>query len=366
MIPFSTFEHMHAEIKDEIYQKFQEVYEKGWFIQGEECRQFEQEFAAFCNRKHAIGCGNGLDALLLILKAYGIGLGDEVLVPSNTFIATALAVSYVGAMPVFVEPELATYNMDPSRIEEKITSRTKALIAVHLYGQPARMDEIKEIADRYRLKLIEDAAQAHGALYKGRIVGSLGDAAGFSFYPGKNLGALGDGGAVVTDDEELANKIRALANYGSDYKYHHIYQGYNTRLDEMQAAFLRIKLRNLQRWNDDRIRTAKRYLKGIRNEYIILPEIIDGVKHVFHVFAVRCEECDRLEAYLQERGIATNRHYPIPIHHQEAYRNLCSQELILPLAEQISATELSLPLSYGMNSEEIENVIAACNGFKAL
>ncbi|MDE7434623.1 MAG: DegT/DnrJ/EryC1/StrS family aminotransferase [Lachnospiraceae bacterium] len=362
-IPFVSFEVMHREISDEITEKFREVYERNWFIQGQELESFEQEFAAYCGVKYCVGVGNGLDALYLPLKAYGIGSGDEVIVPSNTFIATALAVSYTGAEPVFVEPTLESFNIDPERIEEKITDRTKAIMAVHLYGQPAPMQEIREIADRHGLKVIEDSAQAHGATYRGRRTGSLGDAAGFSFYPGKNLGALGDGGAVVTNDKELADKVRALGNYGSDYKYHHIYQGNNSRLDEVQAAFLRIKLRQLDRWNARRAEIAEQYRKGIHNPKVILPAVSEGNTHVYHIYALRCQERDALEQYLNERGIGTNKHYPIPMHLQGAYEALHIPEGTLPLAEEISATELSIPMYYGMTEEEIAYVVEAINAF---
>ena len=362
-IPFSTFEKMHSEIKDEITEKFEEVYDKSWFIQGEEVRKFEEEFAAYCGAKYCVGCGNGLDALFLPLKAMGIGSGDEVIVPSNTYIATALAVSYTGATPIFVEPTLESFNIDPSRIEEKITSKTKAIMAVHLYGHPAAMQEINALAAKYNLKVIEDSAQAHGAAYDGVRTGNLGFAAGFSFYPGKNLGALGDAGAMVTNDKELADKVRALGNYGSDYKYHHIYQGNNSRLDEVQAAFLRIKLRNLERWNADRIVTAQKYLEGIHNPEVILPTKMDNVKHVYHVFAVRSERRDELEAYLEAKGIGTNKHYPIPMHLQGAYKELNIPEGALPIAEKISATELSLPMYYGMTEDEINYVIDAVNAW---
>lgn len=363
-VPFSTFEVMHKEIDDEIIQKFEEVYHKNWFIQGTEVEAFEKEYAEYCGAKYCVGCGNGLDALYLVLKAYGIGEGDEVIVPSNTYIATALAVTYTGATPVFVEPKLESYNIDSSKIEKKISSKTKAIMAVHLYGQTAAMDEIKEIAHKYNLKIIEDAAQAHGAMYKGVKTGNLGDAAGFSFYPGKNLGALGDAGAIVTNDKELADKVRALGNYGSDYKYHHIYQGNNSRLDEVQAAFLRIKLRNLDRWNANRIETAEKYLAGIHNPNVILPVVEGYGKHVFHIFAIRCDRREELESYLNEKGIGTNKHYPIPMHLQGAYAQLGIPQGALPLAEQISNTELSLPLSYGMTAEEIDYVIDAINVWK--
>lgn len=360
-VPFSSFEAMHKEIKDEITAKFAEVYEKNWFIQGQELEEFEKEYAAYCGTKYCVGCGNGLDALYLTIKAYGIGKGDEVIVPSNTFIASALAVSYTGATPVFVEPTIESFNIDASRIREKITSKTKAIIAVHLYGQPAPMDEINAIAKEYGLKVIEDSAQAHGAKYHGIKTGNLGDAAGFSFYPGKNLGALGDAGAMVTNDAELAEKVRALGNYGSDYKYHHIYEGNNSRLDEMQAAFLRIKLKNLDRWNADRVKTAHKYLGGIKNDQIILPTIGEDVEHVFHIFAIRCERRDELEKYLNDLGIGTNKHYPIPMHMQGAYQYLHMEEGSLPIAEEISKTELSIPMSYGMTEEEIGYVIDALN-----
>lgn len=271
---------MHEEIENEILNKFKEVYEKNWFINGEEVEKFEKEFAKFCESKYCIGCGNGLDALYLILRGYDIGVKDEVIVPSNTYIASALAVSYAGAKPIFVEPDLLTYNLDPSLIENAITENTKAIMAVHLYGQSADIDEINRIAKKYDLKVIEDSAQAHGSLYKGKRVGSLADATGFSFYPGKNLGALGDAGAVVTNDKELADKIRAVANYGSDKKYHHIYKGTNSRLDEVQAAFLRIKLRNLEKWNDERRKIANKYMDGITNPKITKPVEADYTKHV--------------------------------------------------------------------------------------
>ncbi len=364
MIPFSTFEPMHKEVSEEIQSAFHKVFEKGWFIQGDECAAFEQEFADYCNAKYCIGVGNGLDALLLVLKGYGIGKGDEVIVPSNTFIATALAVTYAGATPVFVEPRLESYTIDPSLIEEKITDRTKAIIAVQLYGQAADMDEICAIAKKHGLKVIEDAAQAHGSTYKGKKVGALADAAGFSFYPGKNLGALGDAGAVVTNDEALAKKVRALGNYGSDYKYHHIYQGNNTRLDELQAAFLRVKLANLDRWNAGRHQAAERYLKEINNPLITLPTVESYGTHVFHIFAIRCDRRDELEKFLNQKGIGTNCHYPIPIHMQEAYKNLQIPQGTYPVAEKISATELSIPMYYGMTDEDVSYVISAINEFR--
>lgn len=362
-IPFVSFNVMHKEIETELEQAFKTVLQNNWYIQGAECEAFEKEFAAYCGAKYCVGCGNGLDALYLILKAYGIGEGDEVIVPSNTYIATALAVSYTGALPVFVEPEEDSFNINPFLIEEKITDKTKAIMAVHLYGQPVEMDEIKAIAKKHNLKIIEDSAQAHGATYKGVRTGNLGDAAGFSFYPGKNLGALGDGGAVVTNDKELADKVRALGNYGSDYKYHHIYKGNNSRLDEMQAAFLRVKLRKLDQWNKERNRIAKRYCSEIHNSKLTLPVIGENMTHVFHIFAVLCNERDALEKYLTDCGIGTNKHYPIPMHMQGAYEDLNIPEGTYPIAEKISATELSLPMYYGMSEEEISYVIEKLNAF---
>lgn len=361
---FADLTPMHQEIREELDAAYQRVLNSSSFIQGEECRAFEEEYAQYCQASYGIGVATGLDALFLILMAYGIGEGDEVLVPSNTFIATALAVSHTGARPVFVEPSLETYNMDPCRIEAAITKRTRAIMAVHLQGRPADMDAINAIAEQHHLVVIEDAAQAHGALYKGRKTGSLADAAGFSFYPGKNLGAFGDGGCVTTNDRELADKIRALGNYGSDYKYHHIYPGTNSRLDELQAAFLRVKLRSLDRWNEARRKIAQRYLCEIHNPQILLPPASTSeYTHIYHVFVIRCEERDDLERYLKEKGIGTVKHYPVPIHLQEAYASLSLPPGSLPIAEEISRTVLSIPMYYGMQEEQISYVIRCLNEF---
>ena len=330
---------------------------------GSECEKFEQEFAEYCNRKYCVGCGNGLDAIMLALKALGITYGDEVIVPSNTFIATALAVSYVGAVPIFVEPRINTYNIDPKMIEEKISSKTKAIIVVHLYGQAAEMDEIMRIASKNDLYVVEDCAQAHGATYKGKKIGTFGDLAAFSFYPGKNLGALGDAGAIVTDNEFLAEKVRALGNYGSIEKYNHIYQGNNSRLDEVQAAFLSTKLKCLERWNNNRKYIAKKYLNGIKNSKIILPDVIEECEAVWHVFPVRTEYRDKLQNYLSDKGIGSNKHYPIPLHLQKAYCDLNIPEGAYPIAEAISKMELSIPMYYGMTDEEIQYVIDVINEF---
>lgn len=364
-VPFATFKPMHNEIIEELNSAYEKVLDKSNFIQGNECKKFEEEFAEYCGVKYCVGVATGLDALMLILKAMNIGECDEVIVPSNTYIATALAVSYTGAKPVFVEPEIETFNIDASKIEEKITNSTKAIIAVHLQGRTADMDAINAIAKKHNLKVIEDAAQAHGAKYKGKKAGSLGDAAGFSFYPGKNLGALGDGGCVTTNDKSLADKVRALGNYGSDYKYHHIYKGVNSRLDEIQAAFLRVKLPNLDKWNEDRRATAKKYFDGIKNPLIKLPlKSTNEFEHIYHVFVIRCDKRDELERYLNDNGIGTVKHYPIPMHEQECYKDLGIKHDELPIAEEISRTVLSIPMYYGMTDEEVNYVIDMINKFK--
>lgn len=363
-VPFVSFRPMEKELDGALRAAFDRVLQNSWYIEGREDAAFEEAFARYCGTDYCVGCGNGLDSLVLILKAMGIGAGDEVIVPSNTFIATVLAVSYTGATPVLVEPLLATYNLDPDRIEAAITPRTKAIIAVHLYGQCAQMDAINTIAKAHGLKVIEDAAQAHGATWQGRRAGSLGDAAGFSFYPGKNLGALGDAGCVTTNDPDLAKKVRALGNYGSDAKYHHIYKGQNSRLDELQAAFLAAKLPHLDRMNAERRRIAARYQAGITNPAVVLPTVAVNCEHVYHIFAVRCKVRDDLEAHLNALGIGTNKHYPTPIHLQGAYRELGLDRGALPIAEEISATELSLPMYYGMTEEQVQAVIDAVNSFK--
>lgn len=359
-----SLKHVQNELDKELKEAFERVYRSGHYVAGEEGPAFEQEFAAYCGRNYAAGCNSGLDALMLPLRALGIGTGDEVLVPSNTYIATALAVSYTGATPVFVEPDIRTYNIDPERIEEKITEKTKAIMVVHLYGQPCDMDSIVAVAKKYNLKIVEDCAQAHGATYKGKRIGSFGDTAGFSFYPGKNLGAFGDAGAVIADDENLIREIKALRNYGSDYKYHHIYKGYNTRLDEIQAAILRTKLPHLDRMNEYRADVAKKYIEGISNPLIKTPFVIENVKPVWHLFAIRCQRRSDLEIYLTNNGIETIKHYPTPMHLQGAYKDMNLPEGSLPIAEEISKTELSLPMFYGITDEQVEYVIDKLNHFK--
>ena len=361
MIPFVSFRPMEKELDADLRAAFERVYTRSWYIEGQEDAAFEKAFAEYCGTKYCIGVGNGLDALVMALKALGVGAGDEVIVPSNTYIATALAVTYVGATPVFVEPDIHTFNINPHLIEGRINQKTKAIMPVHLYGQACDMDVIMAIAHKYQLFVVEDCAQAHGATYKGQKVGTFGDAAGFSFYPGKNLGALGDAGAVVTNSEELEKKIRALGNYGSDYKYHHIYKGNNSRLDEMQAAFLAAKLPHLERMNEERRRIADLYLNGIKNPEVILPQMAEECVPVWHIFGVRCIRRDELEKYLNENGIGTNKHYPIPMHLQECYADLEIPKGSLPIAEEISATELSLPMYYGMTDEQIRYIIEVVN-----
>lgn len=361
-IPFASFDVMHKEIESEILEKFKEVYKKNWYIKGTEVFEFEKEFAKYCGRSYCVGTGNGLDAIYLALRALGIGAGDEVLVPSNTYIATALAVTYTGAKPILVEPDLNTYNMSLNGLEEAINEKTKAIIPVHLYGQAAEMDVVLKVAEKYGLCVVEDCAQAHGATYKGKKVGTFGNIGCFSFYPGKNLGALGDAGAVVTNDKNLVEKVRMLGNYGSIEKYKHKYLGNNSRLDELQAAFLRIELKHLDSYNIARRRVAQRYLKEICNPQIILPIVGENRTHVWHIFAIRCEQRDRFKEYLEQEGIMTVCHYPIPIYQQEAYQNIITGEY--PISQLISKQEISLPMYYGMTDEEINYVIKKVNDFR--
>ncbi len=363
-VPFVSFLPMERELNKELLSAFNRVFERSWYIEGDEGKAFEKAFAKYCGTKYCVGVGNGLDALVLSLKVLGVGCGDEVIVPSNTYIATALAVTYVGATPVFVEPDIRTFNINPSLIEEKITEKTKVIIPVHLYGQACDMDSIMEIAQKRKMFVVEDCAQAHGATYKGRKVGTFGDISGFSFYPGKNLGALGDAGAIVTNNKELADKVRALGNYGSDYKYHHIYRGCNSRLDELQAAFLAAKLPHLDRMNEGRRNIAAKYFKGINNPKVILPYVLDNCIPVWHVFGIRCTERDALEKYLNEKGVGTNKHYPIPMHLQECFKELGINKGELPISEEISNKELSIPMYYGMTDEKVQYVIDLINNFK--
>ena len=357
-IPFLDLKAPYLELKAELDAAYQRVMESGYYILGQEVEHFEREFAAYCETKYSVGVGNGLEALHLILRAMDIGEGDEVIVPAHTYIATWLAVSYAGAIPVAVEPDLNTYNIDPSKIEAAITAKTKAIIAVHLYGQPADMDSINLIAKKYGIKVIEDAAQAHGARYKGRRAGNLADAAGFSFYPGKNLGAVGDGGAITTNDEQLAEKIRLLRNYGSRIKYQNDVKGFNSRLDELQAAFLRVKLAKLDEWNQRRRELAQHYLSQLSEiADLKLPYVPEWAEPVWHLFVVTHPQRDRLKSYLDVVGIGTLIHYPIPPHMSIAYAADILDRKVFSIAESISATILSLPISPHVSHEMLSKAI---------
>lgn len=356
MISFLDLRAVYAELQSELDDAYRRVMDSGWFINGGELEAFERDFAQYCEARHCIGVGNGLDALYLILRAYDIGPGDEVIVPDHTFIATWLAVSNCGATPVSVRVSETTYNLDPGLIEPAITPRTKAIMPVHLYGQPADMDAINKLATKHGLKVIEDAAQAHGARYKERRVGALGDAAGFSFYPGKNLGAYGDGGAIVTNDDALANKIRMLRNYGSAKKYHHEVAGVNSRLDELQAAFLRVKLKKLDVWNARRREIAGRYLKGLEAmPYLRLPHTESWVEPVWHLFVVQHSARDALQSHLERQGIQTAIHYPILPANSGAYRGHAA----VPDAgcQAMADRLLSLPMGPHLTEAEVELVI---------
>lgn len=355
-IPFLDLKAAQAELCEPLENAFKNVLNSGTYILGNEVQQFEKEFSAYCEVDYCVGVGNGLEALHLILRAYGIGSGDEVLVPSNTYIATWLAVTYSGATPVPVEPDNHSFNIDPSLIEAAITPRTKAIIAVHLYGHPAHMDSIIVIGKKYGLRVIEDAAQAHGARYKGSRVGSLGDAAGFSFYPGKNLGALGDGGAVTTNDSELAEKVRMLRNYGSQVKYHNEVQGFNSRLDELQAAFLRVKLRSLDEWNMRRNGIADQYINQLANSALILPYVVPWTEPVWHLFVVRHPDRNKLQDKLGAEGIGTMIHYPIPPHLQPAYLSFGYSVGDFPIAEQMANSVLSIPIGPHVTSSQVDEV----------
>ncbi len=357
-IPFLDLNSPYLELKEELDDAYKRVMTSGWYILSEEVDAFEQEFASYCGAKYCIGVGSGLDALRLILQAYDIGPGDEVLVPSNTFIATWLSVSHAGAIPVPVEPDKKTYNLNPSHIEKVITKRTKAIMPVHLYGQPANMDLINEIASVYKLKVIEDAAQAHGATYKGIKAGTLGHAAGFSFYPGKNLGALGDAGAVVTNDGSLTDRIRLLRNYGSRVKYQNEVQGYNSRLDSLQAAFLRAKLKVLDKWNDRRKSITNIYLKSLDEiTGLHLPFVPEWAEPVWHLFVVRHKQRDVLQQRLRQAGVETLIHYPVPPHISSAYTNHGWRAGDYPVAEELSNTVLSLPIGPHLNSQSLDRII---------
>ncbi len=361
VIKFLDLHKINERFRVEFDKKVKEVLDSGWYIHGKQDELFEKHFAEFCGVKHCIGCANGLDALNLIIKGFGFKEGDEIIVPANTYIASILAISENGCTPILVEPDINTYNINPDLIEEKITKNTKAIMVVHLYGQAVRMDKIWQVAKKHGLKIIEDSAQAHGAVYKGKKTGSLGDASGFSFYPGKNLGCLGDGGCVTINDDELAARIRAIANYGSDRKYHHIYKGINSRLDEFQAAFLDVKLSCLNEDNSRRREISKFYRENIKNPKIILPKVYDENAHVWHIFAVRTPKRDEFQKYLADNGIQTIIHYPTPPHKQDAYKEW--NELSYPITEEIHNTVLSLPISPVITDEEAARVVEVINEY---
>ncbi|MBR2068150.1 MAG: DegT/DnrJ/EryC1/StrS family aminotransferase [Candidatus Gastranaerophilales bacterium] len=361
MVKFLDLYKINQQYRKEIDEKISSVLNSGWYLLGKEDENFEADFAKYCNTKYCIGCGNGLDALSLIIKAMGFDYNDEIIVPANTYIASILAISYNNCKPVLVEPDINTYNINPELIEEKITNRTRAIMVVHLYGQAVEMDKIWELAKKYNLKIIEDSAQAHGAIYKGRKTGNLGDASGFSFYPGKNLGCLGDGGAVTTNDEQLANKIKALRNYGSNVKYHNIYQGVNSRLDELQAGILDVKLKYLDKENQRRREIANYYLENIKNEKIILRKSYDESANVWHIFPVRTKNRDDFQNYLKEKDIQTLIHYPIPPHKQVCYKEW--NNLSFPITQTIHDTIISLPISPVMEDSEVEYVVKTVNAY---
>jgi dTDP-4-amino-4,6-dideoxygalactose transaminase len=363
-IPFYSSVLLHKEVKEEFMLKFEKVLSEDKFFLGTNVDGFEKEFSEYCDSKYCISCASGLDALYLILRGYEIGTGDEVIVPSNTFIATALAVSATGAKPVFVEPQVETYNIDAFLIEKAISSKTKAIIVVHLYGRPSNMEQISKVASKYGLKIIEDAAQAHGALYNGSKVGTLGDAGAFSFFPRKNLGALGDGGAVITNDKLLEEKVRTIARYGSKIRYVHTHLGINSRLDELQAAFLRIKLKRLDKWNLQRSRIAERYSNEINNELIIKPMKDDSViKHSWYLYVIRTKHRDLLKGYLSSYGIESQVHYPIPLYRQECYRDNNASTELFPVTEMLSNEILSIPIWPGMTEMEVNYVIKVINNW---
>lgn len=363
-IPFLSFESTNKQIKQEILSSFEQFFDAAWYVLGKNVKQFEEEYANFNGVTHCVGVSNGLDALHIALKALGVKEGDEVIVPSNTYIATALAVSYVGATPVFVEPDIHTYNIDPARIEAAITPKTKAIMPVHLYGQCCEMDRIETIAQKHGLFIVEDNAQSQGASFNGKLTGSWGHINGTSFYPGKNLGALGDAGAVTTQDAKLAQKAAVLRNYGSQKKYYNEVIGYNMRLDECQAGILSVKLKYLQQWTQQRQEIASWYNEALADiPGIILPKVADGATHAYHLYVIRTKQRDALQQHLTANGIGTLIHYPIPPHLQEAYSRLGHKRGYFPIAEEIADTCLSLPLWPGMEKEMIKQVAEAIKMF---
>lgn len=363
-IPFLEMKAPYLELQSELDEAYRRVMESGQYILGDEVQAFEAEYAAYCGVKHCVGVGNGLEALHLILRALGIGPGHEVIVPANTYIATWLAVSYAGATPVPVEPDARTYNLDPALVEAAVTPKSRAILPVHLYGQPADMQPLVEIARQHGLKVIEDAAQAHGAVYEGRKAGALGDAAGWSFYPGKNLGALGDAGAVTTDDDDLADRVRILRNYGSRTKYYNEIKGFNSRLAPLQAALLRVKLRHLDAWNLRRKKVAAEYLQGLgKAPGLELPFVPEGIDPSWHLFVVRHPERDALQEHLGRLSVGTLIHYPVPPHLSTAYQEMGLGEGTFPLTERIAKTALSLPIGPHLAPEQMHAVMDAVRQF---
>ena len=352
MVPFIDLKREYAEISEEIAQALKKVLESGWFILGEEVEKFEEDFSKYIGTKYGVGVNSGSDALFLALKALGISKGDEVITVSHTFISTVDAIVRNGAKPVFVDIDSDTYCIDVTKIEERITNKTKAILPVHLYGHPADMEPIMEIAQRHNLHVIEDACQAHSAEYKGKKVGSIGDVGCFSFYPIKNLGAYGDGGIAVTDNGELAEKVRMLRNYGQVQKYYHDFVGVNSRLDEIQAAILRVKLRHLDEWNERRKKVAKLYNELLKDSKIVKPFEKDYAKHVYHLYVIRCKERSKVQQHLLENGIQTQIHYPVPVHKQKAYLDL-GFDTHLPVTETICNEILSLPMYPWLSNEEV-------------
>ena len=358
-------------VLDRQFFQYQQEYEEaalrvlrsGWYVLGNEVKQFEEEFAAFTGRKYCVGLNSGLDALIMSVRALGISQGDEVIVQANTYIATVLGITENGAIPVFVEPD-ECYNIDADKIEVAITDKTKAIMVVHLYGQASNMGKIMGISKKYNLPVIEDCAQSHGACFDGKMTGSFGISGCFSFYPTKNLGAFGDAGAIVTDDKDFADKVRMMRNYGSRIKYYNEIEGLNSRLDEMQAALLRVKLQHIKELNQERVVLAERYTKGITNEYIVKPEIRNGANSIFHQYVIRCKDRSNLQKYLEKQGIQTQIHYPVPPHLAECYERLGHKRGDYPITEQYANEVLSLPIYTGMTWEEQDYVIEKLNTFK--
>jgi len=360
MVPFLDLQSTNEHYREALRAAFDRVLDSGWVVLGQEVERFEAEFAAYCGVRHCIGVGNGLDAMQLVLKAWGVGPGDEVIVPSNTFIATFLAVTAVGAQPVPVEPSEETFNIDPESVERAVSDRTRVILPVHLYGQTAEMDPLRDLARHHGLKILEDCAQSHGAKYRGQPSGGLGDAGCFSFYPGKNLGALGDGGAVTTNDDSLYEQLRLWRNYGSRVKYHHEVAGVNSRLDELQAAFLRAKLPELDRQNRRRGEIASRYHDGLGDTALILPSVPEWSEPVWHLYVVRTKERDTLQRALVKEGVGTLIHYPIPPHRQPALRGYSFSNNTYHIAESMADTVLSLPIGPHLTDEQVDQVITAC------